>query len=87
MVLAVAAVVGLRWAHFVGVDPKTGEVAVYQGVPFDLDSSHHLYRLVSRSPVLATTLPRKDRVKLFDHTLRSSSDANRILRQLQSNEP
>jgi PPM family protein phosphatase len=87
VVLAVAAVAGLRWAHFVGVDPKTGEVAVYQGVPFDIDSSHHLYRLVSRSQVLATTLPRKDRVKLFDHTLRSSSDANRILRQLQSNQP
>jgi serine/threonine protein phosphatase PrpC len=87
VVLAVGAAAGLRWAHFVGVDPKTGEVAVYQGVPFDLDSSHHLYRLVSRSEVLATTLPRKDRVKLFDHTLRSASDANRILRQLQSNQP
>ncbi len=86
-VLAVAAVVGLRWAHFVGVDPKTGKVAVYQGVPFDINGSHHLYRLVARSTVLASTLPRTDRVKLFDHTLRSSSDANRILRQLQSNEP
>jgi PPM family protein phosphatase len=86
-VLAVAAVAGLRWAHFVGVDPATGKVAVYQGVPFDIDGSHHLYRLVARSTVLASTLPRTDRVKLFDHTLRSSSDANRILRQLQSNEP
>ena len=86
-VLAVAAVAGLRWAHFVGVDPDTGKVAVYQGVPFDINRSHHLYRLVARSTVLASTLPRTDRVKLFDHTLRSSSDANRILRQLQSNEP
>jgi protein phosphatase len=87
VVLAVAAVGSLRWAHFVGVDPNTGKVAVYQGVPFDLDKSHHLYRLVARSSVLASTLPRNERARLFDHTLRSSSDANRILRQLQSTEP
>jgi PPM family protein phosphatase len=85
--LAFGAVFGLRWAHFVGVDPATGEVAVFQGVPFELDGSHHLYRLVTVSTVEATTLPRKDRVKLFDHTLRSSEDAERILRQLQSTEP
>jgi protein phosphatase len=87
VVLAVAAVGSLRWAHFVGVDPNTGKVAVFQGVPFDLDKTHHLYRLVARSSVLASTLPRTERAKLFDHTLRSSSDANRILRQLQSTEP
>jgi PPM family protein phosphatase len=86
-VLAVAAVGGMRWAHFVGVDPATGKVAVYQGVPFDIDKTHHLYRLVTVSSVVASTLPRTEREKLFDHTLRSSSDANRILRQLQSAEP
>jgi PPM family protein phosphatase len=87
VVLAVVAVGGLRWSHFVGVDPATGKVAVYQGVPFDIDSTHHLYRLQTSSSVLATTLPRTERAKLLDHTLRSSSDANRILRQLQTNEP
>jgi serine/threonine protein phosphatase PrpC len=87
VVLAVVAVGGLRWAHFVGVDPATGKVAVYQGVPFDIDSTHHLYRLQTSSSVLATTLPRTERAKLLDHTLRSASDANRILRQLQTNEP
>ncbi|MEO9175720.1 MAG: Stp1/IreP family PP2C-type Ser/Thr phosphatase [Gaiellales bacterium] len=87
VVLAFGAIFGLRWAHFVGVDPKTGEVAVFQGVPFDLDGSHHLYRLVTVSTVNATSLPRTDREKLFDHTLRSSGDAERILRQLQSDEP
>jgi PPM family protein phosphatase len=87
VVLAVAAVGGLRWAHFIGVDPATGKVAVYQGVPFDLSKSHHLYRLVTVSSVLASTLPRSERAKLFDHTLRSSSDANRVLRQLQATEP
>ena len=85
--LGVGAVFGLRWAHFVGVDPATGQVAVFQGVPFELDSSHHLYRLVTRSSVEATALPRTERKRLFDHTLRSSADAERILRQLQSSEP
>jgi PPM family protein phosphatase len=87
VVLAGAAVGGLRWAHFIGVDPATGKVAVYQGVPFDLSTSHHLYRLVTVSSVLASTLPRSERAKLFDHTLRSSSDANRVLRRLQATEP
>jgi hypothetical protein len=87
VVLAVAAVGGLRWSHFVGVDPASGKVAVYQGVPFEISGSRHLYRLVTLSDVIATTLPRTEREKLFDHTLRSSDDANRIVRQLQSTEP
>ena len=32
-VVAVAAIVGLRWSHFVGADERTGQVAIYQGVP------------------------------------------------------
>jgi hypothetical protein len=56
-------------------------------VPFELDGSHHLYRLVTLSSVEATALPRTERRRLFDHTLRSSMDAERILRQLQSTEP
>ena len=35
--LAVGAVGGLYWAHFVGVDPATGRVAVFQGVPFEIN--------------------------------------------------
>ncbi|HEY1479942.1 MAG TPA: Stp1/IreP family PP2C-type Ser/Thr phosphatase [Gaiellales bacterium] len=86
-VLAVGAAVGLRWAHFVGVDPATGRVAVFQGVPFELSGDHHLYRLVALSSVEVTTLPRSQRQTLLDHKLRSSGDAERILRQLQSTEP
>jgi PPM family protein phosphatase len=85
--LAVGAVGGLFWAHFVGVDPATGRVAVFQGVPYELDKGHRLYRLVSRSSVLASSLPQAERKRLFDHKLRSSSDAERVLRQLQSTEP
>ena len=55
-ILAAAAVigsiVGLRRAHFVGLDPATGRVAVYEGVPFELTSSHTLYRKIYTSPTL-----------------------------------
>ncbi len=85
--LAVGAVGGLYWAHFVGVDPATGRVAVFQGVPFEINKSHRLYRLVSRSSVVASSLPRSERKRLFDHKLRSSSDAEHVLRQLQATEP
>ena len=57
--LAVGAVGGLYWAHFVGVDPATGRVAVFQGVPFEINNSHRLYRLVSRSSVVAASLPQQ----------------------------
>jgi serine/threonine protein phosphatase PrpC len=85
--LAVVAVGGLRYAHFVGVDPATGQVAVFQGVPYELDGSHHLYRLVATSTVLATELSQKQRARLFDHKLRSSDAAEKILRDLQATEP
>jgi protein phosphatase len=85
--LAVGAVGGLYWSHFVGVDPATGRVAVFQGVPFEITKSHRLYRLVARSSVMASSLPRSERQRLFDHKLRSSSDAERVLRQLQATEP
>jgi serine/threonine protein phosphatase PrpC len=87
VVLAVVAVGGLRYAHFVGVDPATGRVAVYQGVPYELTRSHRLYRLVATSSVLATELSQKERARLFDHKLRSSADAEAILRELQASEP
>ena len=41
-----AAVIGIRWAHFVGVDPATGKVAVYQGLPYDLGAGVKLFSLV-----------------------------------------
>jgi len=56
-------------------------------VPFEINKSHRLYRLVSRSSVVAASLPQSERKRLFDHKLRSSSDAERVLRQLQATEP
>jgi protein phosphatase len=73
-VVAGAGVYGLSRANFVGANDK-GFVAVYQGVPWNLPFGIHLYREVYTSPLLAAELSRVDRKKLFDHTLRSRTDA------------
>jgi PPM family protein phosphatase len=75
LVLAVAAVAGLRESHFIGADTATGRVAVYQGVPFDLPFGVHLYHVVYESTVSYATLTPRQRKTLFDHTLRSESGA------------
>jgi PPM family protein phosphatase len=72
------AVYGLSRANFVGVD-KNGYVAVYQGVPWNLPFDIHLYREVYTSRLLAAELSRPGRKKLFDHTLRSRSDAENVV--------
>ncbi|MGB2873920.1 MAG: Stp1/IreP family PP2C-type Ser/Thr phosphatase [Gaiellaceae bacterium] len=75
VVLAAAfAVWGLWRSHFVGAEPD-GHVAVYQGVPWNIAGSLHLYRTVYESPLLAAQLSRPERQKLFDHSLRSKSSA------------
>jgi protein phosphatase len=80
-------IVGLRYSHFIGVDPATGDVAVFQGVPVELGGGHNLYHLTFRSSVPATMLTAAERRHLFDHSLRSSGDAERIVRQLQASMP
>jgi serine/threonine protein phosphatase PrpC len=73
--LGVAAVVGLRWAHFVGADESSGHVAVYQGLPIDLFGGFKLYHEVSDTNIAYASLDQSTRQKLFDHTIRSQSSA------------
>lgn len=75
-----AAVYGLSQANFIGVD-RNGYVAVYQGVPWNLPFGIHLYREVYTSRLLAAELSQPGRKKLFDHTLRSRSEAERVVSQ------
>jgi protein phosphatase len=74
------AVYGLSRANFVGSDDN-GYVAVYQGVPWDLPFGIHLYREVYTSRLLAAELSEQERRKLFDHTLRGRSEAQRLIKQ------
>ena len=82
-----AALIGLRWSHFVGVDPSTGKVAVYQGLPYDLGAGVKLFSLVHRSRIPAATLPAARRRHLFDHSLRSSESARSLVAKLEQTEP
>jgi hypothetical protein len=82
-----AALIGLRWSHFVGVDPGTGKVAVYQGLPYDLGGGVKLFALVHRSRIPAATLPATRRRHLFDHSLRSSESARSLVTKLEQTEP
>jgi PPM family protein phosphatase len=82
-----AGLIGLRWSHFVGVDPATGKVAVYQGVPYDLGGGVKLFTLVHRSRIPAATLPATRRRHLFDHHLRSSESARSLVARLEQTEP
>jgi protein phosphatase len=75
-----AGVYGASRANFVGADGD-GYVAVFQGVPWNLPFGIHLYREVYTSRLLAAELSRQDRRKLFDHTLRSRSDAEKVVKQ------
>ncbi|HET6174863.1 MAG TPA: Stp1/IreP family PP2C-type Ser/Thr phosphatase [Gaiellales bacterium] len=82
-----AALIGLRWSHFVGVDPATGKVAVYQGIPYDLGGGMKLFSLVHVSRITAATLPAARRKHLFDHSLRSSESARSLVAKLEQTEP
>jgi serine/threonine protein phosphatase PrpC len=77
--VAGAGVYGLSRANFVGANDE-GYVAVYQGVPWNLPFGIHLYREVYTSRLLAAELSQADRRKLFDHTLRGRTDAEREIR-------
>ena len=82
-----AGLIGLRWSHFVGVDPASGKVAVYQGIPYDLGGGIKLFSLVHVSRIPAATLPAARRKRLFDHSLRSSESARSLVAKLEQTEP
>jgi serine/threonine protein phosphatase PrpC len=82
-----AALIGMRWAHFVGVDPETGKVAIYQGLPYDLGGGVKLFSIVHLSRIPAATLPATRRRHLFDHSLRSSESARSLVAKLEQTEP
>ena len=64
----------LSRANFIGVDDN-GNVAVYQGVPWDLGAGIHLYRARYVSQLQAVQLSQAERESLFDHHLASYDSA------------
>jgi protein phosphatase len=84
--LAGLAVFGLSRSHFVGAE-RSGHVAVYQGVPWDLFGGIRLYRLRYESPLLAAQLAQDERKKLLDHHLESYGSALRKVRAYEQDVP
>ena len=69
-----AAFWALTRANFIGVD-EDGNVAVYQGVPWDLGGGVHLYRPRYVSQLQAVQLTPSERAVLLDHKLSSYDSA------------
>jgi serine/threonine protein phosphatase PrpC len=84
--LAGLAVFGLSRSHFVGAE-RSGHVAVYQGVPWDLFGGIRLYRLRYESPLLAAQLSQDERKKLLDHHLESYGSTLRRVRAYEQDVP
>jgi hypothetical protein len=64
----------LTRANFIGVN-EDGEVAVYQGLPWDLGGGVHLYRPRYVSQLQAVQLTPSERAVLLDHKLSSYDSA------------
>ena len=68
LILAAATFWGVSRAYFIGVEDD-GQVAVYQGIPWDLTADVHLYRAKYVSQLRAEQLTRAERERLFNHNL------------------
>jgi PPM family protein phosphatase len=85
--VAALSAVGLRAAHFVGADETSGHVAVYQGLPIDLFAGIKLYHRVWDSQLSYASLTPATRKQLFDHRIRSESDAKRAVETAANQQP
>jgi len=74
-----------RGVFFLGVD-RSGVVAVYRGLPFELPLGIELYEPWYASGVPASTLDPERRESLLDHTLRSRTDAADLVSSLERGE-
>jgi protein phosphatase len=68
--------------YFVGAD-REGFVSVYQGVPYELPLGINLYREDYISGINLSQLPVSERTTITEHSLRSRSDADDLVRQLE----
>jgi serine/threonine protein phosphatase PrpC len=82
-VLAVGAYAAARQVYFLGTD-DSGLVTVYRGVPYELPLGIDLYAAQYRSGVPAASIPPARRDRVLDHEWRSESDAEDLVRQLES---
>jgi protein phosphatase len=72
--LVLGGLAALREAHFVGAGDD-GNLAIYQGVPYDVVGDLRLYRRIRTSAIPVATLTPAERATLFDHKIVSLDDA------------
>jgi PPM family protein phosphatase len=82
-VLAVGAYAAARQVYFVGTDDG-GLVTVYRGLPYELPLGVDLYSAQYRSGVPAASIPAARRERVLDHEWRSETDAEDLVRQLET---
>jgi protein phosphatase len=76
------AILALQAVYFLGVTSR-GDIAVFQGLPYDLPFGIHLYRADYVTGLTPQQLPAARRRTLLDHKLRSHDDAHDLARQLE----
>jgi protein phosphatase len=81
--LGIGVYAAARQVYFVGTD-ETGLVTVYRGLPYDLPLGVDLYSAQYRSGVPASSIPVARRDRVLDHEWRSESDADDLVRQLET---
>jgi serine/threonine protein phosphatase PrpC len=82
-VLAVGAYAAARQVYFLGTD-DSGLVTVYRGLPYELPLGVDLYSEQYRSGVPAASIPAARRARVLDHEWRSETDAEDLVRQLET---
>jgi PPM family protein phosphatase len=81
--LAAGAYAAARQVYFVGTD-DAGLVTVYRGLPYELPLGVDLYSAEYRSGLPAASIPAARRERVLDHQWRGRSDAEDLVRQLES---
>ncbi|MGI8413399.1 MAG: Stp1/IreP family PP2C-type Ser/Thr phosphatase [Solirubrobacteraceae bacterium] len=71
-----------RQLYFVGTNSQ-GLVTIYRGLPYGLPAGIRLYETFYVSGAPAQTVPVDRRRQVFDHHLRSESDASALVRDLE----
>jgi protein phosphatase len=71
-----------RQLYFIGTNPQ-GIVTIYRGLPYDLPAGLKLYETFYVSGVPAAELPADRRGTLFNHHLRSETDAENLVRSIE----
>jgi protein phosphatase len=71
-----------RQLFFVGTDSQ-GIVTIYRGLPFELPAGIKLYETFYVSGVPASLVPQDRRGAIFDNKLRSQTDADKLVRDLE----